>query len=96
MATSRSVKRIRDPGANQPSIIVSFGAKNPRLDNVDYSSEASGEVGLEPGTDVYFPKEKDTLCLPSVMPKSLSGHSIQKQWFAENAWLKMCDDRKSL
>ena len=36
------------------------------------------------------------LCSPSVMPKSLSGHSIQKQWFAENAWLKMCDDRKSL
>ena len=87
MATSRSVKRIRDPGANQPFIIVSFGAKNPRLDNADYSSEASGsgEVGLEPGTEVYFPKEQDMLCLPSVMPKSLSGHSIQKQWFAENA-----------
>ena len=60
---------------------MSFGAKNPRLDNADYSSEASGEVGLEPGTDVYFQKEQDMLCLP----KSLSGHSIQKQWFAENA-----------
>ena len=61
--------------------------KNPRLDNADYSSEASGEVGLEPGTDVYFPKEQNMLCLPLVMPKSLSGHSIQKQRFAENAWL---------
>ena len=94
MATNKSVKRIGDSGANQPSIKVSFGAKKSRLDNAEFSSETTGEVGLEP--DVSFPKEQDMLCLPSVMPKSQSGHSSQKQWFSENSWLKMCDDMKSL
>ena len=83
MATTRSVKRIIDSGANQPSIIVSFGAKNSRLDNAEYSSDTSGVVGLKSGPAVYFPKEQDSLCLPSVMHKSLSGHSIQKQWFED-------------
>ena len=94
MATNNSVKRMSDSGMNQPSIMVSFNAKKSRLDKLEFSSETTGEIGLEP--DVSFPKEQDMLCLPSVMPKSQSGHSIQKQWFAENVWLNMCDDRKSL
>ena len=78
-----------DSGVNQPFIMVSFNTKKSRLDKPEFSSETTGEIGLEP--DVSFPKEQDMLCLPSVMP-----HSIQKQWFAEDSWLNMCDDRKSL
>ena len=58
MATSSSEKRIGDSGANQPSIMVSFGAKKPRLDNAEFSSETTGDVGLEPV--VSFPKDQDS------------------------------------
>ena len=43
MVTSKPVKRIRDSGANHPSIMVSFGSKKPRLDKANFSSETTGE-----------------------------------------------------
>ena len=68
MVTSNSVKRMSDSGVNQLSIMVSFNAKKLRLDTPEFSSETTGEIGLEP--DVSFPKEQDMLCLSSMRSSS--------------------------
>ena len=56
-----------------------------------FSIETTVVVVLEP--EVSFQKDQYMSCLPSVMPKFQSGHSIQKKSFAGNSCLKICDYR---
>ena len=76
---------------DQPSIQAYF-QKKPRNDGA-ISISTTAQTQHE---EILFPSIQDPATFPNPIPKSTTGHSIQKSWFEDYVWLQLVDDKKSL
>ena len=83
-------KRVRDSSdINGQPLIQTYYAKKPK-DN------ATPSVSCERQQEILLPTRVDLATLPNPMPKTATGHSIQKMWFEDYPWLQLAKNMRSL
>ena len=83
-------KRVRDSSRYRWPALDSGILRQKPKDN------ATPSVSCERQQEILLPTRVDLATLPNPMPKTATGHSIQKMWFEDYPWLQLAMNMRSL